>query len=128
LLTPWVDVELAHAEVTSIEARDPMLAIAGALEAGRLYAGSLPTSHPAISPARGELRGLPPMTIFAGGRDILGPDAVAFAEKARASGCEVELRFEPEMIHAWALLGFPESRATLAEMASAVRAAIDDNY
>jgi len=124
LLTPWVDVELPHPDAHAIEPTDPMLGRVGVLEAGRLYAGTLPTSHPAISPARGNLQGLPAMTLFVAGRDILGPDALAFAELARASGCAVDVHFAQDMMHAWALLGFAESRKARAAMAAATLAAI----
>ena len=124
LLTPWVDVELPHPDAHAIEPTDPMLGRVGVLEAGRLYAGTLPTSHPAISPARGNLQGLPAMTLFVAGRDILGPDALAFAEQARSSGCAVDVHFAQDMMHAWALLGFAESRKARAAMAAATLAAI----
>lgn len=124
LLTPWVDVELPHPDAPAIEPRDPMLAVIGARLAGQMYAGSLPTSHPAVSPMRGALHGLPPMTLFAAGRDILGPDAMAFAAKAQAHGCEVDLRVEPDMVHVWPLLGFAESRKAVADMATAIHAAL----
>jgi monoterpene epsilon-lactone hydrolase len=124
LITPWVDVELPHPDALAIEPHDPMLAVVGARLAGQLYAGSLPTSHPAISPIRGALHGLPPMSLFVAGRDILGPDAIAFADKARASGCDVELHVAPDMVHVWPLLGFAESRRTVAEMAERIRAAL----
>lgn len=126
LITPWVDVELPHPEAPAIEPRDPMLAVVGARLAGQMYAGSLPTSHPAISPMRGALHGLPPMTLFAAGRDILGPDAIAFATKAQAHGCEVDLRVAPDMVHVWPLLGFAESRRAVADMAAAIHAALSD--
>lgn len=125
LITPWVDVELPHPDTHAIEPTDPMLGRVGVLEAGRLYAGHLPTSHPAISPARGNLQGLPAMTLFVAGRDILGPDALAFAEQARASGCEVDMHFAQEMMHAWALLGFAESRQARALIAQAALAAVN---
>ena len=124
LLTPWVDVELPHPDAPAIEPRDPMLAVVGARLAGQMYAGGLSTSHPAVSPMRGALHGLPPMTLFAAGRDILGPDAMAFAAKALAHGCEVDLRVEPDMVHVWPLLGFAESRRAVAEMAAAIHAAL----
>lgn len=124
LITPWVDVELPHPDVPAIAPRDPMLAMVGARLAGQMYAGALPTSHPAISPIQGELHGLPPMTLFVAGRDILGPDAIAFVDKARASGCEVDLRVAPDMVHVWPLLGFAESRKAVAEMAAAIHAAL----
>jgi len=58
------------------------------------------------------------------GRDILGPDALAFAEQARSSGCAVDVHFAQDMMHAWALLGFAESRKARAAMAAATLAAI----
>lgn len=126
LITPWVDVELPHPDAPAIEPHDPMLAVVGARLAGQMYAGALPTSHPAISPIRGALHGLPPMTVFVAGRDILGPDAMAFADKARASGCEVDLHVAPGMVHVWPLLGFAESRRAVADMAAAIHAALSD--
>lgn len=124
LITPWVDVELPHPQAAAIDAKDPMLGMAGLLEAGRLYAGHLPTSHPAISPARGNLQGLPAMTVFVAGRDVVGPDAMAFTELARASGCAVDVHLEPHMIHAWPVLGFAESRRARAVIAQAALAAV----
>lgn len=124
LITPWVDVELPHPDAPTIEPHDPMLAAVGARLAGQMYAGALPTSHPAISPVRGALHGLPPMTLFVAGRDILGPDAMVFADKARASGCEVDLRVAPDMVHVWPLLGFAEARQAVSDMAAAIRAAL----
>lgn len=124
LITPWVDVELPHPDAPSIEPRDPMLAVVGARLAGQMYAGALPTSHPVVSPIHGELHGLPPMTLFVAGRDILGPDAMAFADKARTSGCEVDVRVAPDMVHVWPLLGFAEARSAIAEMAAAIHAAL----
>ncbi|MBI2751395.1 MAG: alpha/beta hydrolase fold domain-containing protein [Burkholderiales bacterium] len=124
LITPWVDVELPHPDTPAIEPRDPMLAVIGARLAGQMYAGTLPTSHPAVSPIHGALHGLPPMTVFVAGRDILSPDAIAFANKARASGCEVDLRVAPDMVHVWPLLGFAESRRAVADMAAVIHAAL----
>jgi len=125
LLTPFVDVELLHADAARIAPVDPMLGIDGIREAGRLYAGDMPTSHPSISPSRGDPTGLPPMTLFVGTRDILGPDALDYAQSARACGCVVDLRVEEDMIHAWAVMGFAEAKRTRAEMASVLMSSID---
>lgn len=110
LITPWVDVSLAHEDIAGTEPRDPMLGIIGAREAGRLYAGSLGAEHPWTSPLRADLRGLPPMQLLAATDDILHHDVLAFASKARASGCSVNLHVEPGMVHAWPLLPVPEAR------------------
>ncbi len=109
LITPWVDVMLTHPDIEATDRRDPMLAASGAREAGRLYAGALGTEHPLVSPLRADLRGLPPMLLLAGTDDILHHDAVAMADKARASGCSVELNLAAGMIHVWPLLPLPEA-------------------
>lgn len=110
LITPWVDATLTHGEITATERRDPMLGVAGTREAGRLYAGALNVEHPLVSPLRADLRGLPPMQVFVATDDILHHDAVAFADKARAAGCSVDLHLAPGMVHVWPLLPLPEAR------------------
>lgn len=124
LLTPFVDAELLNPDIARIAPSDPMLGVIGAREAGRMYAGALGASHPSISPLRGNPVGLPPMTLFVGTRDILGPDAIEYARRARACGCDIDLRVELGMIHVWALMGFAEARRTRGQMASVLRSAI----
>lgn len=124
LMTPWVDVAIPHPEAEQIAPHDPMLALPGLRECGRLYAGDLPTSHPVISPAKGDLSGLPPMTIYAATNDILAPDAVAMAHKVRAQGGKADLKMGVGMTHGWPFLGaVPEARQARAEIEAIVRAA-----
>lgn len=117
LVTPWVDVTLSAVEIAATERRDPMLAVVGLREAGRLYAGALGIEHPLVSPMRADLHGLPPTQIFAGTDDILHHDAVAFADKAGAAGCSVELQLADGMIHVWPLLPLPEAHDARREIA-----------
>ena len=65
--------------------------IPGILEAARLYAGDLDVAHPYVSPSNGDLRGLAPMIVFSGTRDLLYPDSVELAAKVRAAGGLIEL-------------------------------------
>ncbi len=124
LITPWVDVELRNPGSAAIADSDPMLAIDGLREAGRLYAGALPTSHPAISPVRANLANLPPMSIFAASRDVIFPDVMAFVQKATSSGVSVDVHVAPGMIHAWPLLGFiAEARRARAEIVTHIHRA-----
>ena len=121
LITPWVDVNSAHPMLAQTARRDPMLAIDGAREAGRLYAGSLPTEHPWVSPIHACLHGLPPTTIWVGTRDLSHHDAVDLAHKARSQGSAVDLKLGPDMLHVWPLLPIPEGRRARAEMADLIR-------
>lgn len=79
LLSPWLDASLTNADVAAVEPRDPMFTRRALGHAGRVYAGDLGIDHPLVSPINGALDGLPHVTIFAGTRDILWPDARDFA-------------------------------------------------
>lgn len=125
LITPWVDVTVSSPQAETIAPRDPMLALDGVRAAGVLYAGAVGTRHERISPAFGSLAGLPPITMFVGGCDVLGPDAVALAHRAKAEGVSVDLQHAPDMIHVWPLLGFAEARQARTHMLGVFRTLID---
>ena len=83
------------------------------------YLGDTDARNPYASPLYGDLRGLPPTMIQAGGDEILRDDSVRMAEKMRAAGCDVELQVWPEMPHTWQLLApvLPEAREAIEEIA-----------
>jgi hypothetical protein len=64
---------------------------------------------------------LPRTLLLTGTRDILHPDSVLFAAKARQAGVEVELVVEPGMIHVWPLLLMPEARRARDRMVAFLR-------
>lgn len=117
LITPWVDVAVPHPAAVRTAQRDPMLALAGVREAGRLYAGALPLDHPAVSPAWGDVAGLPPMALFVATRDMLGHDALDFAQRVRQTGGALELHLGQGLVHAWPLLPVPEARVARSAIA-----------
>jgi acetyl esterase/lipase len=110
LISPGLDVSLTNPDVHVYAKLDPWLAIPGGLEAIRLYADGFERTDWHISPIFGDLSVLPRTLLLTGTRDILHPDSVLFAEKARQAGVEVELVVEPGMIHVWPLLFMPEAR------------------
>ena len=110
LITPWLDVALNDAATLALAPLDVMLAPDGAREAGRLYAGSLPTSHPWVSPVHADLQGLPPIQLWCAEHDICTPAALRFAERARQCGTPVNIHHGPCMLHAWPLLPVAEAR------------------
>ena len=82
----------------------------GRLEAIRLYAAGFDRKDWRISPLYGDLSVLPKTLLLTGTRDILHPDCLVFAERARAAGIDVELFVEPGMMHVWPLIAIPEAR------------------
>lgn len=117
LLSPWADATLSQPEQAEIAARDPLLAIPGLIEAGRLYAGSLDVSHPYVSPLYGDFQELAPLTIFAGTRDLLFFDAVELSRKASRAGVRVDLRHRRDLPHNYPMFPTPEGREARAIMA-----------
>jgi len=120
LISPAADASVSRPEQIEIAARDPVQDIPGIVEAARLYAGELDVGHPFVSPLNGAFRFLAPMTIFSGTRDLLYPDSVDLAERARAVGVPVHLHLLRDQPHNYALMPTPEGRRARAMILRAV--------
>ncbi|MEW2414347.1 alpha/beta hydrolase fold domain-containing protein [Streptomyces sp. NPDC046866] len=126
LISPWVDLTMSHPDQAALEADDPVQARPGLLEAGRLYAGTLAADDPRVSPLHGSFRGLAPMTVFTGTRDVLSTDSRELLRRARGAGAEVEFHEEPGLPHGYPLLPVPEGRAARERIVELIRAAAAD--
>jgi acetyl esterase/lipase len=75
---------------------------AGSIADGfRDYIGTVSAKDPRVSPNRVELARCPPLFIQLAQDEVFAPDALAFAERARAAGTQVEVDVWPEMVHDW---------------------------
>jgi acetyl esterase/lipase len=121
LLSPWLDARTDQPEQPGLERRDAMLAVVGLREAARTYAIGLPLDDPRISPLNGELRGLPPITVFTGSHDILNPDSRRLRERCSETGVSCELVEAPGMPHVYALMPTPEGRGARRRLVELLR-------
>jgi acetyl esterase/lipase len=82
------------------------------------YARGRDFTDPYISPLFGDLAGLPPLLLFAGGAETLRDDAVRFAQKAAASGVDATLRVGDGLCHCYPACAplFPEATAAMQEI------------
>ena len=103
LYAPWVDVTMMNPAITDVQRLDKILRVPGLAWAGRAWAGDLDPADPRVSPLYGDLSALPPMLIFQGDADILGPDTIEFARAAARAGVDVRLRVEPGGFHVYVL-------------------------
>ena len=103
LYAPWVDVTMTNPAITDVQRLDKILRVPGLAWAGRAWARDLDPADPRISPLYGDLSALPPMLIFQGDADILGPDTIEFARAAARAGVDVRLRVEPGGFHVYVL-------------------------
>jgi acetyl esterase/lipase len=110
LISPGLDMSLSNPKLFEAERNDPWLGIPGGLEAIRMYSAGIDRSDWHISPVYGDLSVLPKTLLLTGSHDLLTPDNLIFAEKARAAGVEVDVIHEEGMFHVWPLIDMPESR------------------
>lgn len=80
-LSPATDLEGTGETFWTV--KDPVLTPEFVLRMRALYIGNHDVRSPLISPLHGDLRGLPPLLIHAGGDELLRSDAERLAQKAR---------------------------------------------
>lgn len=66
-----------------------------------VYLGGADAKHPYASPLFGDLHGLPPLLIQAGGNETMLDDASSFAASAARAGCAVTLEVYPGQGHSF---------------------------
>ncbi|WP_342016106.1 alpha/beta hydrolase fold domain-containing protein [Corynebacterium bovis] len=111
LVSPWLDPILDDPAVAGLVGRDPVLHPAGLRVAAEAWRGDLPADDPRVAPlAAPSLRGLPPVEVWAGDREILLPGCRALAARLAAEGVPHRLHVTPGAVHAWLLASTPEGR------------------
>ena len=88
-----------------------------------MYLNGADPCQPLVSPLFGDLHGLPPLLIQAGGDELLLSDSTRFAEKAQKSGVQVKLEVYPGMWHVWQMYApfLPEGRQAVNSIAAFIR-------
>lgn len=122
LIAPWLDVRTADPRQRELERGDLMLRVSMLQAAGQMYAGELPLDHPFVTPVLGDLRGLPPISLFVGTRDMLSVDAQELVRRCREVGTPLDLIEAPGMQHVYPILPFlPEATQARADIAALIR-------
>lgn len=117
-LSPWTDLEGTGGSATDPAVGDPMIEIGALRATGRHYLGGADPKHPLAAPLYGDYRGLPPLLIQVGTREVLLDDSTRVAAKAAAAGVDVTLERGEGLIHVWHFFGadVPESAAAIARI------------
>ncbi len=102
LLSPWADLTHPH-QAAPNQPKDAMLTWEGLTAAAKGYAGQMPLSHSGISPALGDLTGLPPALLIVGTEEILLADVRALAEKLQQAQVATETWLYEHMWHVFPL-------------------------
>lgn len=101
LISPWTDLTGTADSVKTRAASDPMVKPDGLYGLAGRYLNGVDARNPLASPVFADMRGLPPLLIHVGGREILYDDAVTVAQRALRAGVEVQLVDEPALFHVW---------------------------
>ena len=107
-ISPWTDLT-SSGESYGINAKaDPSMTV----ELLNYFAESYTNErmNPLVSPLFGDLIGLPPSLIFAGGDEIMLSDAQDLHNKLLEAGCGSKLIVTPERWHAYVLYGLKEDQ------------------
>ena len=112
LISPWVDLTTSTPETLEVTENDPWLFVGKMRAYAQWWAGSADDlDRPEVSPALGDLTGLPPALMFFGTRDTLWPGGRLLARRAEAAGWPLTSVEEPDLIHVYPILPFlPEAR------------------
>mgnify|MGYP000454065879 CR=1 FL=1 len=115
-ISPWTDLTFSGESYRTNAKKDPSLSE----EALRSYAAAYAKGqeeNPLVSPVLGDLTGLPPSLLLAGGDELLLSDAQMLAARLRDCGCGCELHVEEGLWHVYVLYGIPEAREALTKIA-----------
>ena len=106
-ISPWVDLTSSGTSYETNRDNDPSLT----QELLEFYAKcyTQDPTDPLCSPVRGNLTGLPPSLLFAGGDEILLDDARTMHDRLKAAGCRSKLIIAPGRWHAYVLYCLQEN-------------------
>ena len=123
LHAPWVDLTTSTPETFAADAIDPWLFIGKVQAYAAWWAGSdADLDRPEVSPALGDLAGLPRALVLYGTRDLLAPGCRLLARRAAEAGWDLTAIEEPDLIHVYGLLPFvPEGARAFRQVTEFLR-------
>jgi acetyl esterase/lipase len=121
LLSPWLDINLDHPEISSLLKVEPMLDLPLLIEAGKTYAGDTPTSDYLISPINGPIHGLGKITLFIGTHEIFLPDARKFKALAEKEKVDINYFEYPKMNHVFPVFPIPEAKKAMEQIINIIK-------
>lgn len=124
LFSPWTDLALGSASLTTNAEADPMLPVRRIEEVVGYVLGDLRPDDPRISPLHASFSGPPPVMIHVGETEILRDDSQRMAARLRRAGGDVRLEQRPDVPHAWPLFDgwIPEAAQAIEAAGAAARA------
>jgi len=122
-LSPWTDLTNSGDSWNQNAERDNLCWREAQIVFADYYGGDTPRTDPLMSPLFGDLSGLPPLLLFAGGDELMRDDTTRFAQKARESGVTVREHIGEGLFHCYPAMAplFPEAKSALEEIGTFIR-------
>lgn len=119
LFSPWTDLAGTGTSLDENTRSCAMFTGKGIREASKIYLGATDPRDPGASPLYANLKGLPPLQIFASTDEVLRDDSTRLATKAKEQSVSVELHLVRGVPHIWPLFArlLPEGRESLRQVA-----------
>ena len=105
-ISPWSDLASSGESYKKNKEKDISMSVGQLKSFADKYSKDL--KNPLVSPLFGNLEGLPPSLIFAGGDEIMLDDSVSLHQKLEESRCESRLIISSDMWHAYLLYDLNE--------------------
>lgn len=123
LISPWLDLTLSGESYTALAEKDIFSRPEQLKAMARTYLGrNHAPDDPAASPVLGDLSGLPPVLVHAGGHDITLDDSHLLARRAAEQGGRVQVEVFPGMCHHFQVFEeLPEAAASLSRIGAFLR-------
>lgn len=124
LMSPWTDMEASGESYSSKASRDPIHQKQMLEVMARVYLGDAAKARdPLASPIHGDLRGLPPMLVQVGEREVILDDSRILVERAKAQGVDATLEIWDGMIHVFQLYAdeLPEGAEAIGHIGSFIK-------
>lgn len=116
LFSPATDLAGTGASISTNSRRDAMFRGPALQHLTNAYLAGADPRDPLASPLYADLKGLPPLLIHVGEREVLRDDSTRLAARAGAAGVHVDLEVWPVVPHVWQFAHrlVPEARRSLA--------------
>ncbi|MCM1007862.1 MAG: alpha/beta hydrolase [Ruminococcus flavefaciens] len=105
-ISPWTDLTSSGDSYKYNRKNDPSMTKERLAFFAGCYTNDIKNKF--VSPIFGDLDGLPPSIIFAGGAEIMLSDALDIHKKLLACGCKSQIHVAPEMWHIYVLFNLKE--------------------
>lgn len=101
LISPWVDLEMAHALHSPAMATDFLITFSqdNPILVNSFLPEGMKANDPRVSPVFDNLHSLPPQLILAGTAEVLLPDSLTWARRSKQAGNKVEFILERGQMH-----------------------------